>query len=54
MALLTDGHVGGCRPSLAQRLRLQPGEGTNPLPTEVGNGVLASCGVLHGVSTLRC
>ena len=33
--LLTDGRGGGLRPSLAQRLRLQPGEGTNPLPTEV-------------------
>ena len=33
--LLTDGREGGRGPPLAQRLRLQPGEGTNPLPTEV-------------------
>ena len=33
--LLTDGRGDSLRPSLAQRLQLQPGEGTNPLPTEV-------------------
>ncbi len=33
--LLTDGRGGGMRPTLAQRLQLQLGEGTNPLPAEV-------------------
>ena len=33
--LLTDGRAGGMRPALVQRLQLQSGEGTNPLPTEV-------------------
>ena len=41
--LLTDGREGGRGPPLALRLRLQPGEGTNPLPTEVCNHWLRCC-----------
>ncbi len=41
--LLTDGREGGRGPPLAQRLRLQPGEGSNPLPTEVCTRMITGC-----------
>ncbi len=48
--LLTDGREGGRGPPLAQRLRLQPGEGTNPLPTEVCFACSSSCaGEINGI-----